>query len=139
MACRVSKHGAAKVTPFQLVYRQEEALPLEINLQSGRVMYQDSLSAEDYRNQLIDRLDDLPEIRFEALRELEKEKLRVAKTYNKRVIKKLFQVGDLVWKMILPVGSRDNKFGKWSLSWEGPYKVTRIVPGNAYFVENLER
>jgi hypothetical protein len=102
-------------------------------------MYQDSLSAEDYRNQLIDRLDDLPEIRFEALRELEKEKLRVAKTYNKRVIKKLFQVGDLVWKMILPVGSRDNKFGKWSLSWEGPYKVTRIVPGNAYFVENLER
>jgi transposase InsO family protein len=42
-ACRVSKHGATKVMPFELVYRQEAVLPLEINQQSGRVMYQDSL------------------------------------------------------------------------------------------------
>jgi transposase InsO family protein len=60
-ACRVSQHGATKVTPFELVYRQEAVLPLENNLRSGRVMYQDTLSTEDYRNQLMDRLDDLPE------------------------------------------------------------------------------
>jgi hypothetical protein len=33
----------------------------------------------------MDTLDDLPENRFEALRELEKEKLRVAKMYSKKV------------------------------------------------------
>jgi hypothetical protein len=104
-ACRVSKHGATKVTPFELVYGQEAVLPLEINMQSGRVMYQDSLSAEDYRNQLMDRLDDLLENRFEALRELEKKKLGAAKVYNKRVRENLFQVGDFVWKTILPVDS----------------------------------
>jgi hypothetical protein len=70
-------------------------VPLEINLQSGRVMHEDSLSTED-RNQLMDRLDDLPENRFEALGELEKEKLKVARVYNKRVRGKLFQIGDLV-------------------------------------------
>jgi hypothetical protein len=86
----------------------------------------------------MDRLDDLPENRFEALRELEKEKLRVAKMYSKKVKEKSFQVVDLVWKMILPMGSRDSKFRKWSPSWEGPYKVTRIELGNVYFVENLE-
>jgi hypothetical protein len=38
----------------------------------------------------------------------------------------------------LPLGSRDNKFVKWSPSWEGPYRVVGIVPGNAYFLETLE-
>ena len=32
----------------------------------------------------------------------------------------------------------DRKFGKWSPSWEGPYKVVGIVPGNLYFVQNLQ-
>jgi hypothetical protein len=43
-----------------------------------------------------------------------------------------------VWKTILPLGTRSNKFGKWSPNWEGPYKVVGIVPGNVYFVKTLE-
>jgi hypothetical protein len=37
----------------------------------------------------------------------------IAKAYNKRVMKKLFHVGDLVWKTILPLETRSGKFGKW--------------------------
>jgi hypothetical protein len=47
-------------------------------------------------------------------------------------------VDDLVWKTILPIGARSSKFSKWSPSWEGPYIVTKVVPGNAYFVKTLE-
>jgi hypothetical protein len=72
------------------------------------------------------------------LEETEKEKVKIAKAYNKCVMEKLFQVGDLVWKMILPLGTRSGKFGKWSPSWEGPFSVIRVVTGNAYFVENHE-
>jgi hypothetical protein len=32
-AHRVSRHGATKVTPFELVYGQEAVLPIEVNLQ----------------------------------------------------------------------------------------------------------
>jgi hypothetical protein len=63
------------------------------------------------------------ERRPKALKEIEKEKVKIAKAYNKRVVEKLFQVGDLVWKMILPLGNRSGKFGKWSPSWEGPFRV----------------
>ena len=49
--------------------------------------------------------------RLKALAEIERDKLRVAKAYNKKVKAKSFQVGDLVWKMILPIGTRSNKFG----------------------------
>ncbi len=85
-----------------------------------------------------DNLDDVIDKRLKALEEIEKEKNRVAKAYNKRVKAKLFQVGDLVWKTILPSGTRSRKFGKWSPSWEGPYRVCGIVRGNAYFLETLQ-
>jgi hypothetical protein len=39
---------------------------------------------------------------------------------------------------IISSWTRSGKFGKWSPSWEGPFRVIRVVPGNAYFVENLE-
>jgi hypothetical protein len=40
--------------------------------------------------------------------------------------------------MILPIGKRDNRFSKWSPSWEGPYMVSKVVPSNAYFIKTLE-
>jgi hypothetical protein len=36
-AHRTSRHGATKVTPFELVYGQEAVLPVEIGLQNLRV------------------------------------------------------------------------------------------------------
>jgi hypothetical protein len=47
-------------------------------------------------------------------------------------------IRELVWKMILPLGTQDSKYKKWSPTWEGPYKVVGMVPGGAYFVETLE-
>jgi hypothetical protein len=35
-AHRISRHGATKVTPFELVYGQEAALPLEVNLATSK-------------------------------------------------------------------------------------------------------
>jgi hypothetical protein len=78
----------------------------------------------------MDKIDDVPESRFKALEEIEKEKIMIAKAYNKCVMEKSFQVGDLVWKMILPLGTRSGKFGKWSPSWERPLRVIRVVPSN---------
>ena len=49
-----------------------------------------------------------------------------------------FADGDLVWKLILPVGTKSSKFGKWSPNWEGPYRIRHSAPGNAYILETLE-
>ena len=137
-AHRVSRHGATKVTPFELVYGQEAVLPVEVNLAALRFARQNDLSADDYQGLMMDNIDDVADKRVAALKEIEKEKLRVAKTYNKKIRLKDFQVGDLVWKVILPIGSKSRQFGKWSPSWEGPLRVGRIVPGNSYLVETLE-
>jgi hypothetical protein len=73
-----------------------------------------------------------------VLEEIEKEKIKIAKAYNKRALEKSFQVVDLVWKMVLSLGTQSGKFDKWSPSWEGPFRVIQDVPGNAYFMEDLE-
>jgi hypothetical protein len=92
------------------------------------------LSVVDYHNLMLHRLDEVSDERVKALGKIERDKLRVAKSYNKRVKEKSFQVEDLVWKMILPIGSRSSKFGKWSPNWEGPYRIEEVIPVNSYMV-----
>jgi hypothetical protein len=76
---------------------------------------------------MFDRLDEVSNERVKTLGEIKRDKLRVARAYNKKVKEKLLQVGDLVWKMILPIGSRSKKFGKWSPNLEGPYKIEEVI------------
>ena len=96
------------------------------------------LSAVDYYNSIMDNIDEVTDKRMKALKEIEKDKLRVARAYNKKVTDKSFQVGDLVCKTILPLGMKSNKFGKWSPSWEGPYRVVKVIFGNSYMMETLQ-
>jgi hypothetical protein len=137
-AHRTTQHGATKVTPFELVYGQEAMLPAEINAQACRAAKQEMLSAGEYVKQMMDVIDKVPESRLEALQEIESGKLKALRAYNKRAKEKSFQVGDLVWKTILPIGTQSSRIGKWSPSWEGPYIVTKVVPGSAYFMKTLE-
>jgi hypothetical protein len=89
-AHHISKHSATKVTPFELVYGQEVVLPVEVNLDALRIARQNELSAIDYHNFMLDRLDEVSDERVKALGEIERDKLRVTKGYNKRVKEKLF-------------------------------------------------
>jgi hypothetical protein len=111
---RISKHSATKVMPFELVYGREAILPVEINLDALQIARQNELLVIDNRNLMLDRLDEVSDERVKALGEIERVNLSIAKAYNKRVKEKSFQVGDPVWKMILPIGPRSKKFGKWS-------------------------
>ena len=85
-----------------------------------------------------DGLEDLASHRLNALVNVEANKARVARWYDKKVKVKNFAQGDLLWKLILLIRSKDLKFSKWSPTWEGPYKINRCVPGNAYILEMLE-
>jgi hypothetical protein len=137
-AHRISRHGATKVTPFELVYGQEAVLPVEVNLDTYRLAKQNNFNVESYYALMMDNIDEVTDKHMEALVEIEKDKGRVARAYNKKVNAKSFQLGDLVWKTILPIGSKSNNFGKWSPSWEGSYKVVKVCSGNSYMVETLK-
>jgi hypothetical protein len=117
---------------------QEVVLPIEVNLGAYRLAKQNKLDAVVYHNFMMDNIDEVTDKRMRALKEIEKDKARVARAYNKKVRPKSFQVGELVWKTILPLGTRDIKFGKWSSSWEGSYKIVKVIAENLYMVESLQ-
>ena len=89
-AHRISRHGATKVTLFELVYGQEAVLPVEVNLDAYRLAKQNDLSVVDYHNLMMDNIDKVTDKRLKALKKIEKDKLRVARAYNKKVKLKSF-------------------------------------------------
>jgi hypothetical protein len=89
-AHRISMHSTTKVTPFEVVYGQEVILPVEVNLDALQIARQNELSVVDYHNLMLDRLDEASNERMKALGEIERDKLRVARAYNKKVKEKSF-------------------------------------------------
>ena len=82
-------------------------LPWETRLGSRRVTFQDQLTAEDYAMLMKDELEDLAGHRLNALTSIEANKVRVGRWYDKKVKVKSFDQGDLVWKLVLPIGTKD--------------------------------
>ena len=134
MAC----HRSIKSSPYELVYGHNAVFPWEIQTGSRHVTLQNNLIAEVYKNLMMNDLEDLSCHRLRALENIEANKLRVARHYNKKVKNKQFCEGELVWKVRLLIGSKDNRFGKWSSNCEGPYQIKRCAPSNAYILEMLE-
>jgi hypothetical protein len=85
MAC----HGATKVSLYQLVYGHDVVLPWELRAGSRRNSLQDQLPADDYSAMMKEELEDLARDRLRALENIEKNKRRVARWYDKKVKKNL--------------------------------------------------
>jgi hypothetical protein len=63
---------------------------MEVNLDALQIARQNELSAIDYHNLMLDRLDEVSDERVKASGEIERDKLRVARAYNKEVKEKSF-------------------------------------------------
>jgi hypothetical protein len=120
------------------VYGQEAVLPWEITAGSRRVEFQNDLIAEEYATLMNDNVEDLMELRLWSLEKIKENKAKVARVHNKKVKLKEFRVGDLVWKVVLPLGTKDAVYGKWSPNWHGSYRVDQVLSGNAYMLEKLD-
>jgi hypothetical protein len=92
----MAPHRATKTSPYEMVYGHHDVLPWEIQSDSRRVVLKKDLSSKDYTGLMMDELEDLHMIRLKALKNIEKNKVRVAKYYNNKVKVKQFAEGDLV-------------------------------------------
>ncbi|KAI5320354.1 hypothetical protein L3X38_040062 [Prunus dulcis] len=102
-AYKTSKRSATRTTPFALTYGHDVVLPLEISVKSLRVVHHAEWSKDEYKQAMVQEIDDLDEVRIGALDSLKAQKEAVTRAYDKRTKAKSFGVGDLVWKTILPV------------------------------------
>ncbi|KAL1336699.1 hypothetical protein AAHE18_10G080900 [Arachis hypogaea] len=96
---RNSPGGSMNTSPNKLVYDYDTILPLEINLSTIRVMIQVEFPVKDYWNAIFDELNNLDNERILALDNLIHQKESIARIYNWRVKKKIFENGELVLKV----------------------------------------
>jgi hypothetical protein len=89
-AHRIFKHRATKVSPFEFVYAQEAVLPVEISLNAIKIARQNDLTVGDYYKLMMDNIDEVTDKRMTTLGEIEKDKIMIAKAYNKKVKAKSF-------------------------------------------------
>ncbi|XP_058208164.1 uncharacterized protein LOC131321176 [Rhododendron vialii] len=137
-AYRMSKRDSTKATSYELVYGQAAVLPIEINVASHRIARHYDPCNFDFEEAMYRELDGLEESRIDALNNIQAQKKKLERIYNKRIQEKSFAEGDLVWKAILPLDKKKKgKFGKWSPNWEGPFRVLKVLRGGAYQLESV--
>ncbi|CAL9020592.1 unnamed protein product [Prunus brigantina] len=59
-------------------------------------------------------LEDLEQSRIDACNWMHAQKQIAARAYNIKVKQKTFTEGELVWRAVLPVGTKDPRFDKFS-------------------------
>jgi hypothetical protein len=115
-ALRTNINRATRDTPFNLVYGAEAVLPSEINLKSARVAH---FNAEDQTDARELDTNLLEERCNTALSNVRKYQTSLKKYYNKIVVQRELNIGDLVLKK--DIRTKDKH--KFSTPWEGPFII----------------
>jgi hypothetical protein len=102
------------------------------------VVFQNDLITKEFAALMNDNIEDLTELRLWSIERIKENKTKVPRAYNKKVMLKEFQGIDLVWEAVLPLGTKDTAYGKWSPNWHGPYRIDKVLPENAYMLEELD-
>ena len=113
-AYRTSKGDFIKVSPYFLTYGQDAVLLMEVVVPSLRVSRHNDLNPQEYSEAMMMELDALDGKRLQALDHIMIQKNNVARAYNKRVKRKNFEEGEVVWKVVLSPDAKDRELGKWS-------------------------
>jgi hypothetical protein len=128
---RTNINRATRDTPFNLVYGAEAVLSPEIYLESARVAH---FNAEDQAKAM--ELDaNLLEKRCNTvLSNVQQYQASLKKYYNKSVVQREFNIGDLVLKK--DIRTKDKH--KFSTPWEGPFIIVDVTAPGVYVLAEVD-
>jgi hypothetical protein len=117
--------------PFSLVYGAETVLPPIIYLKSARVAH---FNLEDQSKSREPDTNLLEERRNTTLSNVRKYQPALKRYYNKSVVQRQLNIGDLVLKK--DICTKDKH--KFSTLWEGPFIVVDVVAPGAYVLAEID-
>jgi hypothetical protein len=122
---------ATRDTPFSLVYRAEAVLPPKIYLKSARVAHfnpKDQVKARELDANLLEESCNT------TLSNVCKYQAALKRYYNKSVVQRDLNIGDLVLKKY--ISTKDKH--KFSTTWEGPFIVVDVMAPGAYMSAEVD-
>ena len=115
-AYRTTPHSTTDESPFRLTYGTEAVIQIEMN----KLSWQTSADT-DFDTNAVNQCKEIPL------------KQKIAAQHNKKVIKREFEIGDLVQRR----NQKDSEERKLIANWEGPYRIAMKSGTGAYDLEDL--
>ncbi|XP_030930876.1 uncharacterized protein LOC115956713 [Quercus lobata] len=97
---RISICASIVVTPYSLVYGSEVVLPIEVEIQSLRVLAETMVLEEDWVKQRYEQLTLIDVKRVRTQYHAQRYQKRIAKAFNKKVRPRNLKEGDLILKVL---------------------------------------
>ncbi|KAI3784140.1 hypothetical protein L1987_43233 [Smallanthus sonchifolius] len=126
--------NATGQNPFSLVFSTEAMIPTEMVIPTARTNLQ---TLETNNEALAHDLDIVDEIRDFAKVCIVAYQQRIAKSYNKNIRIRRFQVGDLVLRKAFQ-NTTNPIDGKLTPKWEGPYLIDSEAGKGSYWLATTE-
>jgi hypothetical protein len=130
-ALRTNVSRATRVTPFSLVYGAEVVLPSEVYLESARVAYFIPEDQTEAREMAVNLLE---EMHNTAISNVHKYHTALKKYYNKSVVQRELNIGNLVLKK--DIRTKDKH--KFSTPWERPFIIVDVAAPEAYVLAEVD-
>ncbi|XP_075662858.1 uncharacterized protein LOC142632303 [Castanea sativa] len=133
---RTSIYASTEATLYSLVYGCKAVLPIEVEIQSLRVLVETKVLEEDWMRERYGQLALIDEKRGRAQYHAQGYQKRIARTFNKKVKPRNLKEGDLVLKVL-----RDETFnqrGKMKPRWFEAFIIKKIMSKGATRITDLD-
>lgn len=122
-------------TPYELVYEKEVLFPIEFQVKTFKMAVQLGMNLSEAQKHRLEQLNELDEIRQEAVQRTDLVQQQRAKWYDKYIRDKRFQEGD--WALLF-----DSKFKdfqrKFQTHWLGPYEIENFFSNGAIRIKTID-
>ncbi|XP_070011022.1 uncharacterized protein [Nicotiana sylvestris] len=116
-------------TPYLLVYGTEVVIPMEVEIPSLRIVAEAEIDDDEWVKARLEQLCLIDEKRLAVVCRGQLYQKRMARSYNKKVCPRKFEVAQQVLKHILP--HQTEAKGKFDPNWQEPFIVTRVLSNDA--------
>ncbi|XP_060212135.1 uncharacterized protein LOC132639724 [Lycium barbarum] len=123
-------------TPYLLVYGTEAVIPAKVEIPSLRIIIESEIDNTKWVKSRLEQLSVIDEKRLTAICFGQLYQQMMARTYNKKVRPRHFEVGQLVVKRILP--HQEEARGKLAPNWQGPYVIKQVLSKGDLQLSDIE-
>ena len=134
-ADRVTIKNSIGTSPFQLVYKVDALFPVQLASPVIKFLQEIKEERDDIRRRMF-QIIQLQQERETIENTAEMHRKKVKESFDKKVKKDVFAVGDLVLRWDARKDEK-GKHGKFDNLWIGPFTVIKILGNNTFILQNL--
>jgi hypothetical protein len=134
-AYRTTWRNTTGHTPYELVFGKQILLPIEFQIHTFRLVAELGLDLSEAQKQRVMQLNELGEMRQDALQRTILVQSQRNKWHDKYIKKKHFQPGD--WALLFDSKYKTFK-GKLTTRWLGPYEVETIFDNGSVRIKTID-